>query len=409
MALATPVHSTTRDTLERECVWEDKTFTLVDTAGLLEKPLSSIEKKAQEHSHAMLMKADVLVFMLDGKGDATQEDFLILKLIRTSGRPYVPVINKIDPGSNLQPFCEYARLGIDDPLIISALHNVHIDQLMDRIDAIVPLPASAPESSSHAIRVGIVGTPNAGKTSLLNNLLPKHTQGIIDQTRGTTRDFLEKPAEIDGNPIVFVDTPGLSKGRKKSNLIDHLMTKRTRLLLNEIDLCLLVIDASKPMHAADQKISILLKDASCGCIVVLNKWDIVPEREKAFSYWKKTLAQKLRYLEWAPYVTISALKGTRLHSLKDLLIHVLKLYNHPVDHDELMRRWKAFTRSKKIFHHGRRIVFHSIVQKEGFPPCFEIKTSIPHLVHFSIQRHLESWLREQFNFVGVPIKLVFSK
>jgi len=409
-ALTTPTAGTTRDALEGICEWDDTACRVCDTAGYMIRPSTDLERKINISTESVIRAADCILLMLDGLAAPVEEDRQLLHLARRLNKPVVAVVNKIDPGADDSALYEFYRLGIDEPVAISAAHGTNLPALIAAIRshiALPPIPAAAEQREM--LTIGIVGRPNTGKSTLTNRLFPGSTQLIVDAASGTTRDILAREATIDGQSVRIIDTPGMGKGRRKENIVDHLMYQRTMKLLPRLHLCIYMLDATQRFTIADQKVAFLIKEAGCGCVILLNKWDSAEDRETRLKEWQRLLSYKLQMLHWAPFLPVSALTGLKIDSLKKLLNKTIKIYNSGIEPQSLKARWADAFRNKVFSFKGKPLRFFAIDQKGNIPARFAIQASDPHLVHFSFKRQIENWLRHEYDLTAIPVRLIFGR
>lgn len=413
-AIVSDIPGTTRDRLLTEISWEDSRFTLVDTGGLEPRPQDPIREKVKAQVETAVSQADLIIFLLDVVDGVTPMDEEITDWLRRTEKPLVVAVNKVDNERREVSVAEFYRLGLDDPLLVSAYHNLGIYALMDRVishlpQVISPPPATEDEASpDEAMKLAIIGRTNVGKSMLMNAILGQD-RAIVSEVPGTTRDALDTDFSYDGRPVVLIDTAGMRRPGKVEKGIEYYSLLRSTRAVQRSDIALLVMDASELATAQDAHISGYAWNQYKGIIVVVNKWDLVPkedgtEREVAI----QTLRQRLHFMPYVPVCFTSALLG---QGIEDLMVLAMDV------HQERMQRVPAGRLSYALMDaladhmppssKGKRLRINQVRQVGINPPTFVFAVNDPKLVHFSYQRYLENRLRTTFGYTHTHLRLAF--
>ena len=411
-AIVTDVPGTTRDRLLAEVSWDDYRFTLVDTGGLEPRPQDPLLEKVKAQVEAAVSEADLIIFLMDVSDGLTPMDEEIADWLRRTKKPLVVALNKADNERRELSAAEFYQLGLEEPLLISAYHNLGIYDLMDRIVSLLPpSDTEAEETAEGVMKLAIVGRTNVGKSMLMNAILGQE-RAIVSELPGTTRDALDTDFSYDGQPLVMIDTAGIRRPGRVEKGIEYFSVLRAVRAVQRCDIALLVMDASELATAQDAHISGSSWDGYKGLIVVVNKWDLVSkegdgtEQELAI----QTVRQRLHFM---PYVPISFTSALLRDGIQDLMALAIDIYQERQKHIPPGRLRYALLDA--LADHmppsrvGRRPKITGVRQVGVNPPTFVFAVNNPELVHFSYERYLENRLRSTFGFTHTHLRLVFRK
>jgi GTP-binding protein len=395
---------TTRNANYGTVQWNGKHFTLVDTAGL-SKQDGEIELQAREQITEMAGSASVLVVAVDAGTQITNEDLTAARLALKTGRPVVLALSKIDTAADAD-LTAWQRLGIPTIVSVSAIHGRGTGDLLDAIAAHLPR-AEAP-TGAEPLRIALIGRPNVGKSSLLNNLVKKQ-KTITSSVPGTTRDIARETVKYKGHAIELLDTAGLRRRGRIERGIEKFSALRTLAAINEADVCVLVMDATEPSVAGDQSLAGQIDEAGRGLILAVNKWDAVEKETGTQEHLAQIIKRDFQFAWWAPLVFTSATVGTGTNQLMELAIQIharraTKLATGPIN--RLLEKLTASHPPAGL--KGRRPKLNYVTQTGTAPPTFTFFGTHPDLIHFSYRRYLENNLRETWDFAGTPITLEFK-
>ncbi len=395
---------TTRDRLYARTEWRGRPFYLVDTAGLDPGAASELEAAVQAQVRRAVEEADVVVFVGDARSGLTAADWEAAELLRRSGKPVILAVNKAEGRPERLELGDFYALGLGEPVLISALHGIGIDTLLDRILEVLP-PAEAEAEPEVFARVAIVGRPNVGKSMLLNAIVG-YERTAVSEVPGTTRDMVDTLIEYGGKPILLIDTAGIRRRGRVQPGVERFSVLRAIQAIERCDVAILMVDATEGVTAQDAHIGGLIVDAYKGVVVALNKWDLVPNKDTRA--YEAHVRSELRFLDYAPIVFISAKLRQGIKELMDqvLLVRAERKKRVPTaEVNELLQ--------EILFRHppprrGRRqLKIYYATQAETDPPTFVFFGNDPELVHFSYQRYIENQIRRAYGFIGNPIRLTF--
>lgn len=406
VAIVEDMPGTTRDRVVADVTWNDAVFTLVDTGGLVFDTDTAVGKGVRAQIEAAIAEADVIIFLVDVRDGVTPTDLEAGDLVRRSGRPVVVAANKADNDRLEAATVEFHELGLGDPLAVSAHHARGTGELLDRIVELLPPPAPAePEPEPDVMKVAIVGRPNVGKSMLLNALLGRQ-RAIVDDVPGTTRDAIDTLLDFRGRSVLLIDTAGIRRRGKLGTGLERYSVLRALRAIDRADVALLVLDATEVPVAQDMHIAGYVLQAARGIILVVNKWDLVADRNRA--EWDRYLRAQFRFMAYAPVVYTSALSG---EGVNEVLPRAQEVYRERLKrvptaevNGVVERAVAAHTLPRKG---GRQLKVLHVTQAEVNPPTFVFFVNDARLVHFSYRRYLENRLRQAFGFAGTPLRLVF--
>ena len=397
----------TRDRIYGETEWRGKRMILIDTGGIEPKTDNLILKQMRQQAQMAIDTADVIIFMCDVRTGLTANDRDIAVMLKKSGKPIVPCINKCDSiGALPMEFYEFYELGFEeDPIGVSSIHGSGSGDLLDACLRYLDDWQDTMEEDD-SIKVAVIGKPNAGKSSIINRLIGEERL-IVSNIAGTTRDAVDTQLENEYGKFTFIDTAGIRRQSKIDDKIEHFSVLRAHMAVERAQVCLLMIDASTGITDQDTKIAGIAHEAGKAVIIVVNKWDLIEKDNNTVNEFNKKIRTELAYMPYAPILYISAKTGQRVINLFERIVYV---YGQSVMrvttgmlNDVL---GDAMIRVQPPSDKGRRLKIYYMTQISVAPPTFVIFCNNVELFHFSYQRYIENCLRETFGFMGTPIKLI---
>lgn len=404
-AVVEEMSGVTRDRREFDADWAGRDFILVDTGGWEVKPEGDLNMSIRQQAEGAVSGADVVILVVDGTTDLTDDDTGVIGILRGAGIPVVLAVNKIDDSATEREIDRFWKLGLGEPHPVSAYHGKGVGDLLDVVVAAFP-EAEERETGPDMPRVAIVGRPNSGKSTLLNRLAGEE-RVIVSAVPGTTRDPIDVDVEIDGNVYRLVDTAGIRRKPQISEDADFYAVIRAREALQRADIAILMVDATEGVTHQDQRIASEIVDAGAGIIVVLNKWDALDEEQRELT--ERSLPDRFSFIGWAPVLRMSALTGARVGRLGAALEAVGVTRESRVPTGKLnrdIREWSAA--HPPPVRKGRRPKLQYAVQAGTSPPTFVLFVSGGELGDDYL-RFIENRLRGAYDFTGSPIHLVTRK
>jgi GTP-binding protein len=398
----------TRDRNYADVIWEKSSFALIDTGGFEPVSKDRIFIQMREQCQLAVEEADVVLFVMDGKEGLSPSDREIADILRRLNKPVFYIVNKIDGPQKEEKVFEFYELGVENLFSISAEHGYGLNELMDEVMEVLP-GAIETEGDEDATRVAMLGRPNVGKSSLINRILG-YKRVIVDEAPGTTRDSIDTRFEKDGKRYILIDTAGI---RRKSRISLRLEKYSIVEGLRTIDRCqvaLLLLDPKEGVTDQDARIGGFIHEKGKGCIIVVNKWDLVEKDSQTIVEFEKRIYEELKYLSYAPTLFISALTGKRVKKVLDTIDQVAEEAEKRIPTSPLNKALEGWV--KKVpppTYRTRQVKMNYITQVSIAPPTFFIYTNFPEGIHFSYERYLLNQMREAFGFTGVPIRLQFRK
>jgi GTPase len=415
-ALVSDTPGLTRDRRTEEATIAGHAVTVIDTAGLEEAPRSSIAARMRTQSELALASADLVLFVFDARDGIIPADAVFARLVLASGVPAILVANKCEGRAGTQGFYEAFRLGLGEPIAISAEHGEGMGELIGAIAGALGLqPQGSPEAGGglprehSAVRVAIVGRPNAGKSTLVNALLGEERM-ITGPEPGLTRDAVASDATWQGRPIRLFDTAGLRRKARIFETAEKLAVSDAVRAIRFAEAVVLLVDAEHPFEHQDLTIADLVETEGRALIIAVNKWDLVSNKQKMLKDLRATAAERLAQMPGVAIVPISALAGRGLNDLMSAVFETYAIWNKRVPTPEL-NRWlaEAVERHAPAAAKGRRVKLRFVTQPSARPPTFIAFCSRPEAVPKAYLRYLSNSLRATFGFPGVPIRLKLRK
>ena len=412
----------TRDRLYAPAEWLGKRFEVVDTGGILPTEKDVIPSEIFRQARVAIEEATHLVLVVDAREGVVPLDEELAPLLRRTGKPLALAVNKIDSAQHSPLAAEFHRLGIRDIFPLSAEHGLGVDDLLDHVTASFPaepaaavsdgrLPSRDEDDLSRAagiaasaalIHVAIIGRPNVGKSTLLNRFLNEE-RSIVTPLPGTTRDAVDAEFESDGLRFRFVDTAGIRRKGKTKLLAEKLSVIQARKHLEQADVALLMLSAEEGVTALDTHIGGYAHESRRSVVIVVNKWDAISKGPAATHEFTQLIRQRMKYLDYAPIVFISALRGQRVPKLLATIVQVAQARRLRIGTAEMNRFLKEVDFERTTVPAGKPFRLYYLTQGGVAPPTFVAFTNRPGNLHFSFERFLVNRIRERFGFVGTPI------
>ena len=410
----------TRDRIYGSAEWEGKQFEVVDTGGIVPEEKAGIPGEILHQARLAIDNATRVILVTDARTGPVPLDYELAQLLRRAGQPPVIVANKVDTPNQIELASQFYELG-DEVFPVSSEHGLGVDDLLDSLTKNFA-PGAAPEPPQE-IRVAIVGRPNVGKSTMLNRMVGEE-RAIVSPEAGTTRDAVDTFVEHGGKLYRFLDTAGIRRKGKTRLVAEKLSVVMARKTLERADVALLIVDGSLGVTSHDATIASYTQQSGSALIVVVNKWDLalaaaqervsaeakgksVPARVnpmKLAADYEKLIRAKLKFLDYAPVVFVSALTGERTGGLFSLIDKVISARQRRVSTGELNRWLREVDLGRGTSPASRKIKIYYVTQASVAPPTFVLFTNQIARLHFSFERFLENQLRKQFDFTGTPIR-----
>jgi GTP-binding protein len=406
LAVVADVPGTTRDRVFAFVSWQGRELTVVDTGGWQGKPKGSLEKKIRQQVDAAIAEADVTVFLVDVKDGAVGADEAIADVLRAANKPSIVAVNKVDSARQANHVADFFRLGMGEPIAISAHHNLGIDDLTNAVLACLPAQLVSVVEPPGA-KVAIVGRPNVGKSTLLNALLGQE-RAIVSEQPGTTRDSLDAMVRWGDKEILLVDTAGIKRRGRVDAGVDYYSLLRALQAINRCDVALLLVDASEFITAHDMHIAGYIIEAGKGMMLLVNKWDLVPREQRR--RFKQAVERRLRFAPYVPVIYVSAKLASGINEILPRAWEIWQERQKRLPESAVDELVKQAINAYPPPHTGsRQLRVVRAYQDEARPATFVLRVNDARLVHFSYRRYLENKLHREFGFRGVPLKLIFAK
>ncbi len=397
---ATP--GVTRDRIYGQFDWRRNEYILVDTGGIVTDTEDPIALQARRQAEIAMQEADLVLFVVDSKEGLTPLDEELADILRKSQRPVLLVVNKVE-GKREINLVEFYRLGLGDPLPVSALQGDGVGDLLDRIVECLP-SAELEEEEEDLIRVAIVGRPNVGKSSLLNAFLGEE-RAVVSEIPGTTRDAIDTLFLRGDQRFLLIDTAGIRRAGQIQGSLEYYTFLRAQRAIDRCDVALLIIDATEGVTHGDCRVGGMVLDAGKACVVVVNKWDLV--KGVQMHHYAEQISSKLDFIGFAPIAFASAKTGRGIPAILDTVESVFNNYTLRIPTPELNRFLQEVFHQHVLVQKGRTLKLRYATMVKVKPPTIVLFVNNAQIVHFSYERYIENRLREQYGFVGTPIRLIF--
>jgi GTP-binding protein len=398
----------TRDRKELPAEWNGRSFTLVDTGGVDLEDRDELAGSIREQARAALADAAVAVLVVDARAGLRPGDSDLADLLRRSGIPVVVAANKCDGPRDVPLAAEFHRLGLGDPVAVSAVHGLGTGDLLDRIVAALP-DGDSLEEGADAVRLAVIGRPNVGKSSLVNRFLGRERM-IVSERAGTTRDAIDERLEVDGRAVVLVDTAGIrrqSKVAASGDDVEYYTALRSRRAAERADVALVVCDAADGVTAQDLRIAELAMASGCATLLALNKWDLAPD-DFDLEHERARVNSKLRLRPRA--LTVSAKTGRHVDRLLTEALVLADRRAGRIPTPELNRFLADVVAARQPpQRQGKRLKLLYMAQTGTAPPRFTIQVNARRLIIRDWAYFLENRLRERYRLQGVPLLIDFAE
>ncbi len=403
----------TRDRMFGEVEWKAKTFRLVDTGGIVPDDDAIIPSNIFKQASFAIDESVAIIWVLDSRAGVTPLDEELGVLLRNTGKPVIIAANKVESRTVESEAGEFYQFGFE-MAPISAEHGTGVGDLLDLVFDHLDLEDEVETEKRPEIKLAIIGRPNVGKSSILNRILGEE-RVIVSPVAGTTRDAIDTHLTVDGKDFLLIDTAGIRRKGKTTEMAEKLSVIMAKKSLERADVAVLVIDAVEGVTNLDANIAGYAVDSGCSVIVAVNKWDALEEKETNTVYeFERSLRNAMKFLDWAPIVTMSALTGQRVTKLLPLVAQAYEARNQRIQTSRLNRFFedmilqpKGGTAPAPVKGGFSRLKVQFITQAGMRPPLFILFTSGGRGgLHFSYLRYVENRLREAFDFFATPIRLV---
>ena len=394
----------TRDRIYADIDWLDMTFTLIDTGGIEPDSKDIILSQMREQAQIAIVTADVIVFITDVRQGLVDADSKVADMLRRSKKPVVLVVNKVDDFNKYMPdVYEFYNLGIGEPIPISAASKLGFGDMLDEVSKYFKDRAGDEEEDDRP-KIAVIGKPNVGKSSLINNLVGEN-RVIVSDIAGTTRDAVDTDIEYNGREYVFIDTAGLRRKNKIKEELERYSIIRAVTAVERADVVVLMIDATEGVTEQDAKIAGIAHDRGKGIIIAVNKWDAIEKDDKTIYRFTEKVREILSFMPYAEIVFISVKTGQRVTKLFDMIDIVLESSTLRVATgvlNEIISEATALQQPPSD--KGKRLKIYYSTQVSVKPPTFVIFVNDKELMHFSYLRYLENRIRDTFGFKGTSLR-----
>ena len=396
----------TRDRIYADTEWAGRQFTVIDTGGLDPESDDIMVQQVFNQAELAMETADVILLVTDVKAGPIDADTDVANVLRKTQKPVLLAVNKMDNmRADNHDIYEFYKLGLGDPISISAAQGLGIGDLLDEIIRYLPLETDI-QPEIDAIRTAVIGKPNVGKSSLINRILGEDRL-IVSDIPGTTRDAVDSEVTIDGQKYIFIDTAGIRRKAKIKGNIERYSILRAVSAVNRADVCVILINAEEGVTEQDSKIAGIAHECGKASVIVVNKWDIIEKDDKTINIYMKAIANELGFMSYAPMLFISAKTGLRLNKLYALIHTAYQNYcmriSTGVLNDVLT---EAAALNQPPSDKGRQLKIFYGTQVSVKPPTFVLFVNNSELMHYSYKRYIENQIRESFGFTATPLRFL---
>lgn len=395
----------TRDRIFGDADWNGSYFSIIDTGGLETETNDEIKSHVVEQVMIALEMSDAIIMVCDINAGVTAADIEVAQLLTKSGKQITLAVNKVDRiGDTPLELYDFYSLGLGQPFGVSSLHGYGTGDLLD--DVVSKIPHYTEEEENEQIKVAVIGRPNVGKSTLVNTILNEDRM-IVSEIAGTTRDAVDAAVENEYGSYLFIDTAGMRKKGRISGNIERYSVMRALAAVDRADVAVIMLDAIAGYAEQDSKVAGYAHEKGKGCIIAINKWDLVEKDGKTMDVMRKKYMNDFSFMPYAPIIFISAESGQRVNRLFELINFVNEQNSMRISTgmlNEVLAR--ATARVQPPSDKGRRLKIYYITQPSTRPPTFVVFVNKAELFHFSYQRYIENQIRETFGLEGTPIRMI---
>jgi GTPase len=413
-AIVEDIPGTTRDRLYGDSEWNGRQFTVVDTAGLLFEeddlsegtPQVEIARHVREQAQIAIAEADAIIFMVDVVEGLTASDAEVAEVLRSTYKPVVLAANKADNQARALDAVEFYALHLGEPIPMSAYHGIGTGDVLDRVAEALPVVEEDVDEAT--VKVAIVGRPNVGKSSLLNQLLGQE-RSVVSSVPGTTRDSIDTPIEVNGTQVLLIDTAGIRRRGKVEQGLEKYSVLRALRSIERADVALLLIDAEEGITAQDTHVAGMILEQLKGVAILVNKWDLIVKDNETFNAFTRQVREAFKFIPYAPLLFISAKSGQRVDQVLPLALEIAQERQRRVPTSELniLLRDAVYDHPPTSIHKGAHLRIYYATQPQVAPPVFLFFANNAEQIHWGYERYLENRIRDIYGFTGTPIKVVF--
>ena len=396
----------TRDRNYAQAEWLGRKFDVIDTGGITWDD-GKIEEEIRAQAEIAIDEADVIVMLTSVVNGVTDLDEKVAQLLYRTKKPVILAVNKADNPEQRANIYDFYSLGLGDPIPVSSSHGTGIGDLLDEI--VSDFPHDTDQKADDVISFSMIGRPNVGKSSIVNKLLGEN-RVIVANEEGTTRDAVDTPFVKDGTKFRLIDTAGIRRRGKVYEKTEKYSVLRAMSAIERSDVVCLVLDASTGIREQDKHVAGYAHEAGRGIIIVVNKWDLPEKNSTSAKDFEKVIRQEFQYLDYAPILFVSAKTGQRLDQIPKMVKKVYENRNQRIQSsvlNDLLLEASKLVPTPLV--KGTRLRVYYMTQVRTNPPTFVVFVNDPELMHFSYQRFLINQLRENFDFMGTPIKIIPRK
>ncbi len=412
-AIVDEMRGVTRDRSYHEADWNGVDFRLVDTGGIEVGDDDDFQTSIRTQALAGAEEADVIIFLVDGKAGINSDDAQVARILHKVNKPIFLVVNKLDNPDAMDDIWEFYQLGLGDPWPVSSTqgHGTGdlLDAVVDELRALgINTGSDEDVDEDSGINVAIIGRPNAGKSSLTNQMV-NNERSIVSDVAGTTRDAIDTVIERDNQRYTIVDTAGLRRVSKIDKDVEYYGFVRAMRAIDRADVAVLVIDSSLGLTDQDQRVATMAAERSCAMVIVLNKWDLVEGPDKKAEI-RERVADRMMYVGYAPVIAISAKTGKKVDRIWDAINTAYVNFSKTVPTARL-NAWLSGIREEghTVTKNNTILRFKYVTQTGTRPPFFTFFANRPDIITDNYKRFLENRLRDEFDFTGTPVRFKFKK
>jgi len=407
-AIVNDTPGVTRDRIYGTADLGNRIAMIVDTGGIDVDQDNPIELQVVEQGKWARNESDCVIVVVDNQAGLMPHDREMVDEIRKSGKPFVVVVNKIDSPTQHHIHPDFNALGTGNLLPVSAEHGHGLYELIETLAELLPENLEQKQKNK-GIRIAVIGKPNVGKSSLINKLL-NSDRCIVSNIPGTTRDSIDTFLQANGQDFVLVDTAGIRRKGKTKKLLDKFSVIMALKALDRCDVAILLLDAMEAVTDQDATVAGYALDRGKGCIIIGNKWDLMRKNEISFEDFERKVRQRLKFLEFAPIITVSAKSGMRIDKILPQTEKVFLEYSKRITTSHLNDCFeKAIQRNPMSSYRGKFLKMFYATQIKSKPPTFKCFLNFPEAIHFSYRRYLVNSIRKKFGLMGTPIRLILSR